>query len=309
MTLSQLRIFLAVADHRGFTAAAEHLGMSQPAVSRAVGAIENELRTTLFARRTDGVALTETGLRAATRARETLRHFDLLHAEVAAAAGRVTGALRLASLPSATGTLIAAQVRAFTDRYPHVQVRLIEGTDQEVRDWLTRGAAELGVVTLPAPALETVELGTDEMVAVLPAQHELSGQESVRFDALSDERFILPTGGCGPLIMAAARKAGARLQVTFEAREPNAILAMVATGLGVSIMPTLGLPPHTRGVVTRPLEPHTPRTLALALPPRTSATPAARAFLDQIADSNSRSRRAGPDLHNPTAGTPSSRRR
>lgn len=282
MTLSQLRVFLAVADHGGFTAAAEQLGMSQPAVSRAVGAIESKLETTLFARRKDGVALTETGRLAATRARETLRHFDLLHAEVAAVAGRVTGALRLASLPSATGTLIAAQVRAFTDRYPQVEVRLIEGTDQEVRDWLAQGAAELGVVTLPAPGLETVELGTDEMVAVLPAQHELCGLERVPFEALDDERFILPTGGCGPLIMAAARRAGARLQVAFEAREQTAVLAMVAAGLGVSIMPTLGLPLNTGGVVTRPLEPHTPRTLALALASPATATPAARAFLDHL---------------------------
>jgi DNA-binding transcriptional LysR family regulator len=111
VTLSQLRVLLAVADRGGFTAAAEHVGMTQPAVSRAVGAIENELGTAMFARSKDGVALTEAGRLAVARAREALRQFDLLHAEVAEVAGQLTGTLRLASLPSATGTLIAAQMR------------------------------------------------------------------------------------------------------------------------------------------------------------------------------------------------------
>jgi DNA-binding transcriptional LysR family regulator len=296
VTLSQLRVLLAVADHGGFTAAAEHVGMSQPAVSRAVGAIEGELGTAMFVRGKDGVALTEAGRLAVARARETLRQYDLLHSEVAAVAGQLIGTLRLASLPSATGTLIAAQVRAFTKRHPQVHVRLFEGTDQEVRDWLAQGAAELGVVTLPAPGFETVPLGTDEMVALLPAEHELSGRAAISFDALSDQKFILPTGGCGPLIMAAAREAGAHLRVAFEAREQAAILAMVAEGLGVSIVPTLGLPPDTGSVAVRPLEPRTPRTLVLGHLP--DASPAARAFLDQVANS-----------HPPRAGAPSGRAR
>lgn len=294
MTLSQLRVLLAVADHGGFTAAAEHVGMSQPAVSRAVGAVEGELGTAMFVRGKDGVALTEAGRLAVARAREALRQYDLLHSEVAAVAGQLIGTLRLASLPSATGTLIAAQVRAFTKRYPQVHIRLFEGTDQEVRDWLAQGAAELGVVTLPAPGFETVVLGTDEMVALLPADHDLSSREAITFGALSDQKFILPTGGCGPLIMAAAREARAHLHAAFEAREQAAILAMVAEGLGVSIVPTLGLPPDTGSVVVRPLEPRTPRTLALGHLPDTS--PAARAFLDQVANS-----------HPPRAGAPSSR--
>lgn len=284
VTFSQLRVLLAVADRGGFTAAAEHVGMSQPAVSRAVGAIEGELGTAVFVRSKDGVALTEAGRLAVARAREALRQFDLLHAEVAAVAGWLTGTLRLASLPSATGTLIAAQMRAFTKRYPQVHVRLFEGTDEEVRDWLSQGVAELGVVTLPAPGFETVLLGTDEMVALLPAEHELGSRATVSFEALSDQEFILSTGGCGPLIMAAARKARASLRVAFEAREQAAILAMVAEGLGVSIVPTLGLPSDTGNVVARPLEPRTLRTLALGHLPGVS--PAARAFLDQVADSH-----------------------
>ncbi len=98
------------------------------------------------------------------------------------------------------------------------------------------------------------------------------------------------------MIVAAARKARARLSVAFEAREQAAILAMVAEGLGVSIVPTLGLPSDTGNVVARPLEPRTPRTLALGHLPGVS--PAARAFLDQVANS-----------HPPQVSAPSGRAR
>jgi DNA-binding transcriptional LysR family regulator len=283
MTLAQLRALIAVAEHGGFTAAADHTGMSQPAVSRAIAALEHELGAPLFVRHRDGIVLTEAGRRAVDRAREALRHFDLIRADVAAAAGEITGELRLASLPSATGTLIARLLRAFTDRYPQVNVRLFEGVDDDIRAWLHRGAAEVGVVTLPAPGLDTVPLSTHDMVAVLPAGHPLAEQPVVHLVDLAGRPFILTTAGCRPLIMTAARKSNVGLDIAFEASGPAAILEMVAAGLGISIVPTLGLPADLGAVVTRPLEPKTTRSLALAVPSLADCGPAARAFLDQLA--------------------------
>jgi DNA-binding transcriptional LysR family regulator len=283
VTLLQLRVLLAVADRGGFTVAAEQVGMSQPAVSRAIASLESELGTALLRRHREGVRLTEAGRRAVGHAREALRHFDLLRVDVAALAGEVTGTLRLASLPSATGTLVAAQLRTFTNRYPRVRVRLFEGSDQEVRDWLEQGVADLGVVTLPAPGLRTVPLGSHEMLAVLPAGHPLAERPVIGLEQLADQPFILSTGGCAPVILTAARAAGVRLDVAYEAREMSAVLEMVATGLGVSVLPNLGLPAELDSVVTRPLAPPTCRSLALALGAKVEDSPAARAFAEQVA--------------------------
>jgi DNA-binding transcriptional LysR family regulator len=282
MTLAQLRVLLAVAEHGSFTAAAGRLGMSQPAASRAIGALEKELGAVLLVRHREGNALTEAGRRAVARAREALTHFDRLPADVAAAAGEVTGTLRLASLPSATGTLIAPRLRAFTDRYPHVRVRLFEGNDRDVREWLERGAAEIGVVTLPAPGLHTVPLASGDMVALVPAGHRLARQRAISIAELAREKFILSSAGCRPLILAAARRAGVELDAAYEAGEQAAILEMVAAGLGVSIVPTLGLPADTGAAATRRLEPRTTRSLALAVSSLADCAPAARAFLDQV---------------------------
>ena len=281
VTVAQLRALLAVADHGGFTAGAERIGSTQPAVSRVISAIERELGAPLFVRGREGVAPTEAGEIAIRRARAALLELDRLHEEVAASAGRLGGTLRIASLPSATGSLLAAPLRAFTDRHPALAVRLFEGTDREVRDWLDGGAADLGVVTLPAPGYAAVELGGDEMVAVLPAGHALAAEPAVPLGALAAERFILPTGGCGPLILDAARRAGAALDIALEAREPQSLVELVAAGLGVTVMPTLNLPPELDGVTTRPLAPRLPRTLAVA--PGAAAGPAAHAFLQALA--------------------------
>jgi DNA-binding transcriptional LysR family regulator len=279
-TLLQLRVLLAVADNGGFTAAGDRLGMSQPAVSRSVATLEGEFGVPLLARQRDGVTLTEAGTRAVRHAREAVRQLDLMRAEVAAVAGQVTGTLRLASLPTATGTLIAAQLRVFTERHPLVAVRLLEGSDEEVRDWLDQGVADAAVVTLPAPGLRTVPLGSHEMVAVLPADHRLAAQEAVSYADLAEEPFIRSTGGCAQVFTAVAGRVGVRLDASFEAREMTAVLEMVRAGLGVSILPTAGLPESRRDTVIRPLVPTTIRNLAVAV--SASASPAARAFLDQI---------------------------
>ncbi|GAA3040963.1 LysR family transcriptional regulator substrate-binding protein [Streptosporangium longisporum] len=113
-----------------------------------------------------------------------------------------------------------------------------------------------------------------------PGGHRLAGRENVHIADLTGQPFILTTAGCRPLITGAARQAGARLEVAHEAGGQSAILEMVAAGLGVSIVPTLGLPAELGAAVTRPLEPRLTRTLALAVPSPAECGPAVRAFLD-----------------------------
>jgi DNA-binding transcriptional LysR family regulator len=202
--------------------------------------------------------------------------------EVATAAGRVSGTLSLASLRSVTGALIAPQLRTFADRYPAVTIRLLEGSEQEVRDWLDQGAAEAGVVSLPVKGLDSAVLGEQEMVAILPACNRLAGWNQVDYAELAKEPFIRSTGGCAEVFTPVARRIGIDFDVAFEARQMSAVLEIVGAGLGVSIMPSAGLPELPDGVVTRPLVPKTVRRLGVAV--SASASAPARAFLDHIAE-------------------------
>ena len=280
-TLLQLKSFVTVVEQGGFTAASRRLGLSQPAVSRAVAALEKELGLPLLVRGRDGLTLTEAGSLALTHAREAVRHLTLMSTELAALAGEVTGTLSLASLPSVTGTLVAPHLRTFTQRHPAVTIRLLEGSEQEVRDWLDQGAAEAGVVSLPIKGLAVAVLGDQDMVAALPSGSRLADWDEVSYAELAKEPFIRSTGGCSEVYMPAARRAGVEFDVAYEAREMSAVLGIVRAGLGVSIVPSAGLPELPDGVVVRPLVPKTVRPLGIAI--SASASAPARAFLEQIA--------------------------
>ncbi|ASW95045.1 LysR family transcriptional regulator [Mycobacterium intracellulare] len=279
-TLSQLKTFIAVVDQGGFTAASRRLGLSQPAVSRTVATLERELGLPLFMRRRDGLALTEAGAVALTHAREAVRQLTLMRTEVAGLAGDITGTLSLASLPTATATLIAPQLRTFARRHPAVTIRLLEGSKEEILDWLDQGAAEAGVVSLPSKGLDAAALGVQEMVAVVPADSRLAAKDIVTYADLAREPFVRGTGGCADVFMPIARRQGIEFDLAFEAREIGATLEIVRAGLGVSILPSAGLP-ELPGVVVRPLLPLTERRLGIAV--SASASAPARAFLDQIA--------------------------
>ena len=279
-TLLQLKAFVAVVDQGGFTAASRRLGLSQPAVSRAVATLEKELGLRLLVRSRDGLSLTEAGSLALTHAREAARHLSLMHTEIAALAGEITGTLSLASLPSVTGTLVAPLLQTFTERHPAVTMRLLEGSEQEVRDWLDQGAAEAGVVSLPVKGLAVAVLGEQDMVAAVPADNRLADWTEVNYAELAKEPFIRSTGGCAEVYTPVARRAGVEFDVAFEAREMSAVLEIVRAGLGVSIVPSAGLPDLPDGVVVRPLVPKTVRRLGIAV--SASASAPARALLEQI---------------------------
>lgn len=279
-TLLQLNTFVTVAEQGGFTAAGKRLGLSQPAVSRAIATLENELGLPLFVRRRDGLSLTEAGATALRHAREAVRQLTLMRTEVASLAGDVTGTLSLASLPTATATLLAPQLRTFAERHPAVTIRLLEGSEEEVRDWLDQGVVEAGVVSLPVKGLEAAVLGDQVLVAVVSAGSWLAAKSTVSYGDLAREPFVRGTGGCAEVFMPIARRAGVEFDLAFEAREIAATLEIVRAGLGVSILPRAGLP-GVPGVVVRPLVPETVRRLGIAV--SASASGPARAFLAQIA--------------------------
>jgi len=280
-TMLQLKTFVTVVDQGSFTAAGRRLGLSQPAVSRAVATLEKELGLPLVVRGRDGLSLTDAGSSAVKHAREAPRHMVLMRTELAGMAGDVAGTLTLASLPTATATLLAQQLRAFAERHPAVTIRLLEGSEEEVRDWLDQGAAEAGVVKLPARGLQTAVLGDQEMVAVVPADSWLAARDVVDYAELAKEPFVLGTGGCADVFGPIARQAGVEFDVAFQAREMSAVLEIVRAGLGVSILPDAALQQLPEGVVVRPLVPETVRRLGVAV--SASASAPARAFLDQIA--------------------------
>jgi DNA-binding transcriptional LysR family regulator len=284
MTFTQLRILQAVARTGNMTRAAEELATTQSAVSHALRALESELGVALLVRGNQGVSLTAAGRAVCRRATLILTQAEALEQEVAAIRGQERGSLRVGVIPSANARLLPPILRRFAEAHPRVRLTVMEGSDNEVLEWLETGAADIATVSAavdeaPLTAGSVARpLAADRMLAVLPSGHELSVRHSLPVAELARHPFIMSTGGCEPLITAIARAAGASLKCHYRVRDTNSILAMVAEGLGLSIVPELSLPAHHAGVHAIPLEPAAERIILLALP--ADPLPTATAFAE-----------------------------
>jgi DNA-binding transcriptional LysR family regulator len=280
MTEAQLRVLVTVADTGGFSPAAARLSMSQPGVSRAVAALEAELGTAMLIRRNGRTAPTPAGERVLLHAREVLARTEAIRQEAAAASGEYCGRVRLGSFASVSAQLLPGILATLRVRHPGVEVALFEGHDEEVVSWVRERAVDVGVISRDAPDLDVRPLATDHFLAVLPAAHALAARSHIALEQLAAEPFVLSRGGCEQMILEAFTAAGLAPRVAFEVHEVSTILAMVAEGLGVSVVPELSAVAVPPRVALRPLTPAVERRLTLAVPSLDDAPPAVRALLD-----------------------------
>ena len=166
VALRQLESLVAVTEAGGFTRAAEVLRMTQPGMSHTIAGLERELGAPLIERDRGGVRPTEVGERVLIHAREVLGLVERIGHEAAGSKDLRTGRLRIGGFPSATSRILPMLMGAFKDRYPGVEIVLVEGTDVEVLDLIRSREVDVGFVTLPAEELETVPVAEDEVLAV-----------------------------------------------------------------------------------------------------------------------------------------------
>jgi DNA-binding transcriptional LysR family regulator len=279
-TLSQLELFVALAEAGGFSAAGVRLGISQSSVSHTIKALEQSLGTPLFDRRQSPPTLTEGARRLLPHARAMLAASEALRQEVQAERGLKSGLLRIGSFgPSSSLRLLPGLLRAFALRHPGVEVRVDEESDHVIAQWLTERRIELGFVTLPDDRFDTEPIASDEYVAVLPEQHPLASQADVEARQLHEQPFIASSAGCGDEINDLLRRAGARPRELFRLPQVLSVLGLVQQGLGLSVSVRLALPDAWPGVVYRPFRPVATRHVALAMLDRDALSPAAKVFL------------------------------
>lgn len=282
VTLTQLRCFCAVADLGGFTAAAEQMHLTQSAISQNVAAIEKTLRTKLVHRVRGEFSMTAAGERALAEARLALAAVERL-AAVASPATSLRGVLRLGVVQSAAVKLLPGWIRRLRAIHPELTVKLYEGTDPEVLDWVMAGVAELGIASRQHTGLEAREIFSDDYVVIVPAGHPLEQHGSVELRALDRERMVMSGGGCETLIEQLLLAANCHPDVVCMVRDNATLCSMVREGLGLTIMPELALPDDRSGLSVMPLQPRLRRTLNLLSASDDALGPAATAFAAMLA--------------------------
>ncbi|MEP6872928.1 MAG: LysR substrate-binding domain-containing protein [Burkholderiales bacterium] len=274
MELRQLRQFVAVAEAKGFSVAAQRLCMAQPPLSVAIRKLEQELGAALFRREARGVRLTAAGTAALESARRCLREAEQFTANARAADKGEAGHLCVGFIGSVTFALLPHIVQAFGARYPNVKLELHEATNHEALTAVQSGTMDLGIVRIPALPPQSVGLqviGKDVFCVALPPGHRLGRRRSLRLTELADEPFVgyLPSQPGAGLHAAAVQlfmRAGITPVVAQEAVQVQTVIGLVASGLGVALVPSVNAPHSTNRVVFRPLsDPSQDTSIGIAL--------------------------------------------
>ncbi|HUF30416.1 MAG TPA: LysR family transcriptional regulator [Gemmatimonadaceae bacterium] len=244
LALRQLQQFIVVAEELNFRRAAQRLHMSQPPLTQAIRRLEAAVRAELFERNRNTVRLTAAG---AVLLEEAQRIVALTKAAIDAtqrAAGGTRGRLRLAFVPSAALGIVPSVVRAFQRLHPEVGLELSSETTTMQIDSLRSNRIDAGILVPPlrdAPDISVTNLRREHLVAVVPVDHPLGRTARIELQQLADEPFILFPLAQGPAflsaILTACLGAGFFPRVTHEAPQLQTVVALVACGLGVSLVP------------------------------------------------------------------------
>ncbi|MEU8899843.1 LysR substrate-binding domain-containing protein [Nocardia sp. NPDC048505] len=241
--LRHLRYFLAVADELHFGRAAARLHIAQPALTQQIQRLETLLGTRLLDRTSRSVALTPAGAVLRERATSVLGHAARDLQEVARVGQGGQGRLHLGFVPSVLPLEPLRGVRLFRERYPLVEVDLVEGYTSRMMEQLSHGALDTAFVRDPdeLPGIVTTPMITEPFVAVLPADHPQAGRSTLTGAEIAEHPLVFFPRAAGALAhdknLAPLLEAGRRPRVVQEGNTWTTVLYLVAEGLGVTIAP------------------------------------------------------------------------
>ncbi|MCR4265288.1 LysR family transcriptional regulator [Nitratireductor sp. ZSWI3] len=286
--MRQLRSFVQIVELGSITAAAERLQIAQPALSRQVQALEDELGVALLRRHGRGVVPTDEGRTLADRARQILDDVESMVRDVVARDHRLRGTVTL-GLPPTVAEVLATPLVAETLRlYPEVKLRIVAGFSGHVQDWLQRGTIDIGVTYegTKVPLVRSHPLLLERLFLIEPPG---APGTPVRLAEALSRNLILPSPdhGLRKLVDRAARQSSIELSVSLEVDILPTLLAFVERGAGSTILPLVSVFQRVNEgrLVARPIEaPVLDRMLVLWTPLNRQSTRLTGPFMTMLGD-------------------------
>lgn len=285
MQFQQLSYFVAVAETRHFTRAADRCHVAQPSLSKQIASLERELGAPLFSRARGNITLTPAGEALLPLARRILADAATARLEVAELVGLRRGRVRLGATPSLCGGLLGRPLAAFHRDYPGVELLVHEGGSRDLVQQLAGGQLDLALVILPLhdgdlPLVTTPILRDHLVVASSAAAPPPTAGRYLAIEELREHELVMFGRGYDlrEATIDACRQAGLEPRFAVEGGEMDAVLRFVEAGLGVAVVPAMVLAGQP-GLTGTPLAPpglH--RTIAIARRRDVTPTHAARAF-------------------------------
>lgn len=283
MSLAKYEIFSTVVEEGSLSRAADKLSLSQSAVSHAITGLEREWGFRLLSRGKSGIRLTQNGEQVLKIVREILRWNEQLSQEISKINGIEGGTVRIGTFTSVSVHWLPDILKSFHENYPNIDVKLVEGDYSAIEEWVVSGAIDFGFVSLPtAYSLESIPLTKDRMQCLLPSGHPLANLRSISPLMLKDEQFIVSKKGSDNDVNRIFKETGLKPKIRFELGDDQAIISMVANGLGVSILPELVLYQVPDNIRVIPIEGDFYRTIGLTAVSVATISPAAKKMIHYI---------------------------
>jgi LysR family hydrogen peroxide-inducible transcriptional activator len=270
-SVRQLECVVAVADHHSFRAAATSVGVTQPALSAHVAALEVLLGVQIFERDRRRVLVTPAGAAVVARARAALHAIESVVESARSAGAPLAGPLRVGVIPTVAPYLLPRVLPAVRQRFPKLMLVLREDQTARILDELEAGRLDAVVLALPVPGdVTAAPLFDEEFLLAVPRGSELAARRKVRDDDLAGQDvLLLEDGHClRDQALAVCQGAGATEAVQMRATSLTTLVQMVAGGLGLTLLPELAAPvlaasPSTGVVTVRFAAPAPTRTIGL----------------------------------------------
>ena len=283
MELTKYEIFADAAKTGNFTKTADRMGYTQPAVSRTLRLLEQELGFPLFVRQKNGVELTSSGRTILPHVLALLAQERQLEQQVAEIQGLHVGRLTIACFASVSRVLLPHFLASFQRNFPGITVELMEGGTDDIVRWVSESVADFGIMShRQIGTLSWLSLWRDPLVAVVPREEPFLSMEAFPVEKMTAQPFILSADGTDYDIHHMLSTTKIRPTIRFTSKDDHAIVSMVANHLGMSILPRLVVLDLAHLVHMLPLAPEFHRTLGIAYKEKSALTPAARKFIDQI---------------------------
>lgn len=290
MDIRQLRTFVNVAELGRFSLASRRMRIAQPALSRQIKLLEEELNARLFERNSRGVKLTRAGEVFLEHAQSILHQLEKARSSVEESAGTIAGNV-VFGMPQSAGVILAARlIERFRAGYPMVTLQMIEGIGSMIHDWMLNGRLDVGVIYDPVDTghLATEPLWSEDLHLVGPAG-AFGDKETIAFSDVATHDLALPAMGNGLRGVAEryAGKAGIKLKTVIEADAQRIQQELAMRGTAYTILPRASVEDSIQSgklSAVRIVNPSIPRVLALAYSSERPISAAARLLGQMISD-------------------------
>lgn len=278
--------YLALAktvEYGSFTKAAEILNYSQSGISRMINDLEKEWKVSLLERGRNGVRLTSDGLKLLPFVQNVCSEYQKLQSQVDELNGLQTGLIRIGTISSTATHWLPRIIQEFQKDYPNIDYELLLGDYTEIESWILEGRVDCGFLRLPTHAeFETIFIKRDNLLVILPENHPMAAFERFPVSALCDYPFMLLEKGAKAEVSEIFERNHISPKIHFTTWDDYAIMSMVESGLGISILPQLILQRIPYRIVARELDVPAYRDIAIALRDKKSASLAVKRFLEYI---------------------------